>query len=149
MLRRTFLTGSLALAVFPAMAAEPSAKMTVVKSPTCGCCGAWVDHMRTARFNVSVQDVDQEQLYQVKEQLGLAPEHWSCHTALVGRYFVEGHVPAADVKRLLAEQPDIRGLSVPGMPIGSPGMEMGDSHETYDTLAIRADRLSEVFSRHR
>jgi hypothetical protein len=105
--------------------------------------------MRTARFNVSVQDVDQEQLYQVKEQLGLAPEHWSCHTALVGRYFVEGHVPAADVKRLLAEKPDIRGLSVPGMPIGSPGMEMGDSHEPYDTLAIRADGLSEVFSRHR
>jgi hypothetical protein len=149
MIRRTFLTGSLALAILPAMAAEPLAKMTVVKSPACGCCGAWIDHIRAAGFNISVQDVDQERLYQVKEQLGLASEHWSCHTAFVGRYFVEGHVPATDVMRLLSEQPDILGLSVPGMPIGSPGMEMGDSREPYDTLAMRANGLSEVFSHHR
>lgn len=149
MLRRAFLTTCLALTAFPAVATAPATKMTVVKSPTCGCCSAWVDHMRAAGFDVTVQDVDQDRLYQLKEQLGLKQEQWACHTALVGRYFVEGHVPASDVKRLLLEQPDTRGLAVPGMPVGSPGMEMGDSREPYDTLAIRPDGTPEVFSRHR
>jgi len=149
MLRRTFLSLSLALAAFPATAAAPLAEMSVFKSPTCGCCSAWVDHMREADFEITVQDVDQDKLYRLKERLGLAPEHWSCHTAFVGRYFVEGHVPASDVKHLLLTQPDVRGLTVPGMPIGSPGMEMGDKREPYDTFSIRMDGAPEVFSRHR
>lgn len=149
MLRRTFLAGCLAIAASPAAAVAPATKVSVVKSPTCGCCSAWVDHMRAAGFDVTVQDVDQDRLYQLKDQLGLAPEHWSCHTAFVGQYFVEGHVPAKDVKRLVADKPDMRGLAVPGMPVGSPGMEMGDRREPFDTLAIRADGLPEIFSRHR
>jgi len=149
MLRRTFLTTCLALTAFPAAAATPATEMTVVKSPTCGCCSAWVDHMRAAGFNVTVQDVDQNKLYQLKDQLGLTQEQWACHTAFVGLYFVEGHVPASDVKRFLEEQPDMIGLAVPGMPAGSPGMEMGGRRQPYNTLAIRKDGTSAVFARHR
>ncbi|WP_368563958.1 DUF411 domain-containing protein [Pseudoxanthomonas sp. UTMC 1351] len=103
---------------------KPLPKVLVHKSESCGCCGAWVDHLRTAGFTVEVRNSDD--LQPVKLRLGITPSMMSCHTAEVGGYFVEGHVPAADVKRLLAEKPDVKGLVLPGMPLGSPGMEVPD-----------------------
>jgi hypothetical protein len=147
--RRTFLL-ALSAAYFAggmAMAAEDT--LFVAKSPTCGCCGAWVEHMRAAGFEVEVSNVDQDALYALKSRLGIVDEHASCHTARIGGYFVEGHVPSDDVKRLLAERPEALGLAVPGMPIGSPGMEMGSERDAYDTLLVDAPGEASVFQSHR
>ncbi len=93
----------------------------VYKSRTCGCCQKWVEHVRSRGYQVTVSDVPD--VTPVKRQLGVPSGASSCHTAVVGGYFIEGHVPAEDIARLLAEHPDIAGLAVPGMPMGSPGME--------------------------
>jgi hypothetical protein len=124
-------------------AAEDLPKMTVWKSPWCGCCGNWIDHMRAAGFEVEVEDV--EDLGMVKRMASVPDELQSCHTARVGNYTVEGHVPASDIIRLLEERPDALGLVVPGMPSGSPGMENGE-HDPYDVLMLRQDGETEVFS---
>jgi len=122
--------------------------LTVYKSATCGCCRAWVDHMRGAGF--TVRTVDTEDLGRVKGELGVPGALQSCHTAVVGAYLVEGHVPAADVKQLLARKPAVRGLAVPGMPIGSPGMEQGDpkDYDRYEVMAFTAQGRTSVFARH-
>lgn len=121
--------------------------MTVHKSPTCGCCVHWVEHMRKAGFQVEVKDTDN--MLPVKERVGIPYGKGSCHTAEVGGYFVEGHVPAADVKRLLAEKPAARGLTVPGMPAGSPGMEMPDGRvQPYSVELVHADGSTTEFARH-
>jgi hypothetical protein len=147
--RRAFLAGVLAAPLAASVApAADLPRVSVAKSPSCGCCGAWVDHMRAAGFEVEVRDVSDEALVALKRRLGLAPEHASCHTGQVDGYVVEGHVPAEDVRRLLAEQPDARGVAVPGMPIGSPGMEMGSTREPYDTLLIGTNDEVHVFARH-
>lgn len=123
--------------------AEPD--VVVYKSPTCGCCNAWVEHMREAGFEVEPVDVPEyQELADRKTEAGVPADLGSCHTARVGDYFVEGHVPAAVVRRLLAEQPDIRGLTVPGMPIGSPGME-GPNPQAYDVIAVRDDGSRVVY----
>lgn len=123
-----------------------SGVVQVWKSPTCGCCSAWVDHLRAAGFTVEVTDVDD--IARVKREMGVPGSLQSCHTALVDGYVVEGHVPAADVRRLLAERPDVAGLAVPEMPIGSPGMEMGDQHEPYEVQTFTADGAVAVYSEH-
>lgn len=129
-----------------APAAEARA-LTVHKTPTCGCCGAWADHMRAAGFVVTV--VEHQDLSPVRARLGVPDEVASCHTAEVGGYAVEGHVPAADVIRLLAARPRAAGLSVPGMPLGSPGMEVpGRAPEAFETLLIGRDGRASVFARH-
>lgn len=121
--------------------------VTVYKSPTCGCCTLWADHMAAAGFTVEAVDV--ADLDAVKRQLGVPRSLGSCHTAVVGEYVVEGHVPAADVKRLLAQKPEAAGLAVPGMPIGSPGMETpGRAPERYDVALFTRDGRATVFSRH-
>lgn len=108
-------------------------KLVVTKDPSCGCCGGWVDHVRAAGFTVEV--IETPQVNRVKARLGVPDELASCHTAEVGGYVIEGHVPAAEVKRLLAEKPEARGLAVPGMPMGSPGMEMdGMAPDTYEVV---------------
>ena len=137
--------GALVLAR-PALAAPT--RIEVFKSPTCGCCSAWIEHMSRAGFAVDARDMDQDALYALKARSGIMPELASCHTAFVDGYFVEGHVPARDVQRLLAERPDAIGLSVPGMPIGSPGMEMGNQREAFDTLLVLRDGSIEFFERH-
>lgn len=104
--------------------------------------------MSRAGFSTDTRDVDQDALYALKARSGITPELASCHTAFVDGYFVEGHVPARDVQRLLGERPDAIGLSVPGMPIGSPGMEMGNQREAFDTLLVLRDGSIEVFERH-
>lgn len=118
----------------------------VYKSPTCGCCSKWVDYLRTEGFTVETTDV--ADLTAVKARYGVPGAMSSCHTALVGGYVVEGHVPAEDLRRLLSEQPDVTGIAVPGMPIGSPGMEQGDRRDPFATYAFRPNATPEVFARH-
>jgi hypothetical protein len=119
-------------------------EMTVYKSPTCGCCGKWITHMEQNGFKVTA--VDMLEMNIVKEKYGIDRPLASCHTAVVDGYVIEGHVPATDVKNLLSEKRDVLGLTVPGMPVGSPGMEMGDRFDSYDVLAINKDKTTEVFN---
>ena len=126
-----------ALAVARALAAEPSPKITVTKDPNCGCCGAWVEHLTAAGFPVEVTET--ASVNGLKAKLGVPGELASCHTAEVAGYVIEGHVPAAAIRRLLAEKPQARGLAVPGMPVGSPGMEVaGAPADTYDVVLFGA-----------
>jgi hypothetical protein len=118
-------------------------------SPTCGCCGEWVKHLRANGFAVEAKYVDD--IVAVKRAQGVPEALWSCHTALVGGYAIEGHVPAADIVRLLGERPRVngapaRGLAVPGMPAGAPGMEQG-APQSYATIAFGPDG-SRIFARH-
>jgi len=122
-----------------------SSLITVYKTPTCGCCASWVDHMREHGFRVAVTDV--AQLAPVKRTYGVADDVATCHTGVIGGYFVEGHVPAEDVRRLLRERPDIIGIAVPGMPQGSPGMETG-TLEPYEVIAIAKDGSRKVWATH-
>ena len=108
--------------------------LTVYKTPTCGCCAAWADHMERKGFRV--ETVDMPTLTALKDSLGVPSDLTSCHTGTVDGYVVEGHVPAEQVRRMLEERPDARGLAVPGMPIGSPGMEQGDTRQPYDVLIV-------------
>jgi hypothetical protein len=135
--RRRFLTAlgtvGVTLAVGPAFAQADLPKVLVTKDPNCGCCGGWVDHMKAAGFPVEV--VTTPQVNRVKARLGVPDDLASCHTAEVSGYVIEGHVPADAVKRLLAEKPQAKGLAVPGMPVGSPGMEIeGMAPDTYDVV---------------
>jgi hypothetical protein len=121
--------------------------MTVYKSPTCGCCKLWVEQMETSGFKVSV--IETEDLNPIKLKLGVPKNLGSCHTAKVGDYFVEGHVPASDIKRLLKEKPDALGISVPGMPIGSPGMEVPSGEtQPYTVTMVNKDGSLSIFSSH-
>lgn len=120
--------------------------MVAFKSPTCGCCELWVEHMRAAGFQVEVKDT--QDMGAIKAEAGVPVGQGSCHTAKVGNYYLEGHVPAADVKRLLAEAPDARGLIVPGMVPGSPGMEQGGVTKPYDVLLLAKDGSTSVYSHH-
>lgn len=122
--------------------------MTVYKSASCGCCHLWVDHVKANGF--TVREVNTDDLNTVKREMGIPPRLASCHTVVVGSYVVEGHVPADDVKRLLREKPKVRGLAVPGMPIGSPGMEQGpvSGYERYDVLAFETNGSTRVFATH-
>lgn len=129
-----------------ARAAAPAPAIAVWRTPTCGCCGAWVRHLEAAGFSATV--TVQDDLAPIKRQHGITPAVESCHTAAVAGYVIEGHVPAADIVRLLRERPaGVRGLAVPGMPAGSPGME-GPVAEPYATLALRGDGTTVVFARH-
>jgi len=127
-----------------AQAAEPS--VHVSKTATCGCCKIWVDYMRKQGFSVTTRNMTAGQLARVKMERGIRPQFASCHTARVGKYTVEGHVPAREVRRLLGERPDVIGLSVPGMPLGSPGMDFGSEREPYDVLLIKKDGSSSVYA---
>lgn len=131
-----------------AVATAGSSTMQVWKTPTCGCCGDWVDYMRGAGFALEVRDVSEREMIDVKRRHGLPVHLSSCHTAVVGGYVVEGHVPAEDVRRMLEERPDARGIAVPGMPLGSPGMEFGDRIDSYEVLLFDRDGATRVFARH-
>lgn len=125
--------------------AAPAADITVYKSPYCGCCAEWVTHMRSHGHDMKT--VEMEDLTAIKKMTGVGEHLQSCHTAIVDGYVIEGHVPAADVARLLTEKPKARGLAVPGMPIGSPGME-GANPEPYEVLLFQADGSARVYARH-
>lgn len=116
----------------------------VYKSPTCGCCTAWVDHLREEGFEVRVEDG--REVTAAKVELGVPPGVQSCHTAVVDGYVVEGHVPADAIRDLLSERPDVSGVAVPGMPVGSPGMEVEDGRQDpYDILTFDDGGATEVF----
>ena len=122
-------------------------RVLVHKSPTCGCCGKWVEHLRASGFEVEVDD--NTDMAAIKDGLGVPEATRSCHTAEVGGYFVEGHVPADDIKRLLAEKPKARGISVPNMPAGSPGMEVPSGRvESYTTVLVANDGSTSDFAQH-
>jgi hypothetical protein len=129
-----------------AMAADP--RLVVVhKNESCGCCHLWVEHLKDSGFKVTVRDV--VDLGGIKERVGVPYGMGSCHTARVGGYFVEGHVPAADIARLLEERPDAKGLTVPGMPLGSPGMEVASGEsQPYDVHLVARDGSTSVFAHH-
>lgn len=117
----------------------------VYKSAYCGCCTAWVEHMQRAGFTVRSHNV--EDVPAARQRLGMPEKFGSCHTARIGNYVVEGHVPADDVKRLLAEKPQATGLAAPGMPLGSPGME-SSRPQPYDVLLVGRDGRTRVFAKH-
>ena len=125
----------------------PLPLVTVYKSATCGCCAAWVDHMKDSGFPVETHDTNDLNQYKIKAKLGAGLG--SCHTAFVGGYAVEGHVPADDVKRMLAEKPDISGLTAPGMPMNSPGMApKGSKPSGYDVLSFKDGETVGVFTKY-
>ena len=121
------------------------AAITIYKSPTCGCCTQWADHLQKNGF--AVKTVDSLDLSRIKAMSGVKPELASCHTAFVDGYVIEGHVPADDIKRLLSEHPEARGLTVPGMPAGSPGMD-SPTPEHYQVLLIDKAGNTSVFAAH-
>jgi len=125
--------------------AQAPKPVEVFKSPLCGCCGKWVEHLRQNGFEVRTHDVDDVRAS--REKLGMPDRLASCHTAGIGGYVVEGHVPAADIQRLLREKPSALGLAVPSMVPGSPGME-GPITAHYETLLVRADGSTRVFAKH-
>ena len=133
-------------AAHPGMASAQTVE--VFKSASCGCCTLWMRHLIRSGFSTKGKDLDGKELAQFKVDARVPSKLQSCHTARVGGYVIEGHVPAADIRRLLAERPDAIGLAVPGMPIGSPGMESGNEREPYDVLLIRRDGSTQVFSSH-
>jgi hypothetical protein len=128
----------------PAVRAASPATIEVWKSPTCGCCGKWVDHMKANGFAVTANDVGNLAGWRAKH--GMPSKYASCHTARVGGFTLEGHVPAADVQRLLREHPNAIGLAVPNMPTGSPGMEVGNTRDAYDVLLILRDGSARTFN---
>lgn len=131
------LAAAAGMAALPAMAAKPAkTPMEVWKDPNCGCCKDWIEIMEKSGFDVKVHEVGNSA---VRAKLGLPAQYGSCHTALVGGYVVEGHVPAADVRKLLQEKPKALGITAPGMPVGSPGMdgpEYGGRKDPYDVLLV-------------
>ena len=143
--RRGFI-GLTAAALVACGAREPERRIIVHRSASCGCCGGWVDHLRASGFDVTV-DMN-EDLQPIADRLGIVNALRSCHTGEIGGYFVEGHVPASDIERLLLERPDARGIAVPGMPIGSPGMEMGEQRERYVTYLVARDGSTSIFTVH-
>ncbi len=141
------LMASATVAAEQGRSASQPVVVDVYKTATCGCCAKWVEHMRAAKFQTKVTDLSHEELDKVKAKHGVPPRLNSCHTALVGGYVVEGHIPADNVKRLLKERPAVIGLAVPGMPTGSPGMEVpGAVTPPYSVLSFDKQGRLQVFA---
>ena len=131
-----------------AMAESSAPTIEVWKSATCSCCGKWVEHLEANGFAVTVNAASPSMLDRIKRKAGIGRTLAACHTGKIDGYVIEGHVPASDVTRLITEKPDAIGLSVPGMPIGSPGMEQDGKTEAYDVLLVKRDGTTEIFARH-
>jgi hypothetical protein len=147
--RRALLIGATALVAtfsLPGAAQDTGPAIHVLKDPGCSCCGAWIDVIRAAGFTVTIEASTGAQLTRYKIDSGIPLEFASCHTARVDGYMIEGHVPPADILRLLVERPDAIGLTVPGMPYGSPGMGSEAEREAYEVLLIHRDGSTEVFA---
>ena len=127
--------------------AEVAPAITVYKDPSCGCCTKWVEHLRAAGLKPTVRD--RSDMDALKDSLGVPAALRSCHTAVAGKFVIEGHVPAADLKRLVARAPKgVLGIAVPDMPAGAPGMEMPGRRDRYDVIAFSANGTTSVFARH-
>jgi hypothetical protein len=146
MFRRRLFRIVAPLALLAAAETAVAATLNVTKSASCQCCAHWVEHMKKAGFDVKVRVV--EDVTPTATRLGVPKALRSCHTSEIGGYVIEGHVPAADVKRLLAKRPKVAGLSVPGMVVGSPGMEHGDHKQPYRTIAFDKAGKTQVFASH-
>lgn len=146
--RRSLLAGAASLAALAPHAglARTASAIHVLKDPNCGCCEAWVRILQSEGFEVTTETSLGTLLIRHKLDNGIPQEMISCHTAEIDGYFIEGHVPPADIRRLLDERPDAVGLAVPGMPYGSPGMGPEESREAYDVFLIRRDGSTEVFT---
>ena len=144
MLIRLILASTLTSTSLFALAEESFPTVMVYKSPTCGCCTEWVKHLEENGFKTISHNVQNMAAY--KQRAKLPHGMGSCHTAFVGDYAIEGHVPAADIKRMLTEKPDIQGIAVPGMPMGSPGMEYGDLKDAYQVISYTNNGKLDVFS---
>ncbi len=141
------LKSVLVIALFSTTArAEPPkpVDITVYRSASCSCCGKWLEHLKANNFNV--KDMAMEDVLPIKQKQGITDKLASCHTALVGDYVIEGHVPANDIMKLLKSKPKVIGLAVPGMVNGSPGMEMGEHKNAYDVVSFDKDQKTAVFS---
>lgn len=145
MLRHKLLTALAPFALLACAGSAAAATLSVTKTAACGCCGSWVEHMRKAGFRVEVRNV--EDVTPTATRLGVPDRLRSCHTAEIGGYAIEGHVPAADVKRLLATRPKAAGIAVPGMVAGSPGME-GGTPQPYKTILFDRAGKTRVFASH-
>lgn len=144
MKRRTLLSGFALLPLLQGLPAFAATRIHVYKNPDCGCCADWVKHLESAGFTVQVTEVSDTA--ETRKKLGMPEKFGSCHTATVDGYLLEGHVPAADVKRLLARRPKALGLAVPGMPAGSPGMEVGSRKDPYQVLLVSRSGNASVFA---
>jgi hypothetical protein len=147
--RRALLLGWLAAPIAGLVRAADRPQVEVWKSPSCGCCKDWITHLEANGFAVRTHDIGNNP---VRRKLGMPVELGSCHTATVGGYVIEGHVPAADIQRLLRERPKALGLAVPGMPVGSPGMdgpEYKGRRDPYDVLLVAAGRSTTVYRSYR
>lgn len=148
--RRHVLYGAaslISLGILPGQIfAQDLETIEVFKTATCGCCHDWIAHLQDAGFAVTAQDLDYEVLADLKQTAGVPDGLVSCHTGRIAGYVIEGHVPAVDIRRLLVERPDAIGLSVPGMPFGSPGMGPEDQREAYDVILIGRDGATTVFA---
>lgn len=145
MKRRQFLFSATASLSFgQAFAAGTLPQVEVYKNPDCGCCSGWVDHLKSAGFPVKVHETPDTSA--LRKRYGIPEQFGSCHTGVVGAYALEGHVPADEIKRLLAQKPVAAGLSVPGMPVGSPGMEVGSRKDAYQVLLIDKAGRPSVFA---
>jgi hypothetical protein len=150
-LRKTFALGAALFALtLTTGAATPSndgapkqTKITVYKDPSCGCCKNWIEHLKKHGYAVDAKDTPA--MAEVKRTLGVPDALTACHTAVVNGYLIEGHVPAADIARLLKEKPKVAGLAVPGMPMGSPGME-GPQQQHYQVLSFDKNGKTKIFA---
>lgn len=148
MQRRTVLQAMTLFGAMPTLAFAKQEVIEVYKSATCGCCTQWVEHLRTNGFEVKAQNVPNTAAYRAR--FGIPAALGSCHTATIGGYVLEGHVPAREIRRLLMEKPKAVGLAVPGMPMGSPGMEMADMPtDAYDVLLVRKDGSHVVYQHYK
>ena len=120
--------------------------IVVYKNPDCGCCTKWVRYLEQNNYNVTIEDTRDVQA--VKRRLGVPEKLAACHTAVIDGYVIEGHITHRDIKRLLLFRPDVTGIAVPGMPVGTPGMEMGDTVESYDVISFDEQGRMEIFSAH-
>ena len=128
----------------PAAAVAESINIEVYRSPTCSCCGKWVEHLKENNFQV--KDIVVDDVQAIKDKYGVAKEMASCHTAVVNGYVIEGHVPANDIRKLLKLKPRVVGIAVPAMPSGTPGMEMGGKKDAYDVMSFDKNKKYQVFT---
>ncbi len=142
---KIFLAIGLVLVNIPAQAEETTA-ITVYRSPTCSCCGKWLEHLKQNNF--AIKDVLTEDMKATKIKYGVSDEMASCHTAIVDGYVVEGHVPANDIRAMLKTKPKVVGIAVPQMPSGTPGMEMGDKKDPYNVMSFDSENHYQVFKSH-
>ncbi|MBA2467424.1 MAG: DUF411 domain-containing protein [Sphingomonas sp.] len=146
MIRRKLMAALAPLALIACASSAAAATLAVTKTASCGCCGKWVDHMKKAGFTVTVRNV--ADVTPTAQRLKVPAKLRSCHTAEIAGYAIEGHVPVADIKRLLAQRPKAAGIAVPGMVTGSPGMEHGDHNEPYQTILFDKAGNTRVFASH-